>query len=664
VAVTESEIAPIPGAVGASNEAILIADERGRPTFVNQAFINLCHATLDDLPIRSVCAPVADPDKRKEILAATLEAGGSWHGEVDLASSGSGTIPVAIGIDSVINEKGVVLGFIAIHFDLTQHNRTRFALEEHARRLEAKCGELEQRARALGDARATSEAANHAKSEFLANMCHEIRTPMNGVIGLSALLLDTNLDDEQRKYATTIRASGDALLTVINDILDLSKIEAGKMTIVLKDFDLRQMLTELCDLLEPQAREKRIRLVVSVSDDIPQRLRGDAIRIRQILTNLVGNALKFTDEGEVAIDATAARVTPAEATIAIVVQDTGIGIPASMHKSIFESFTQGEAGNIRASSGTGLGLTICRTLADLMGGRVDFVSEEGRGSTFWLELTLTLPPDSPALALAPSESASPRAPRPSRQLRILVADDNATNQLVARGLIGRMGHKLTVVNNGREAIEAHSHGSFDVILMDIQMPDMDGYSAAAEIRFLEGSSGRRTPIIGVTAYPLSEARERCLEAGMDACVSKPITPAALREALACFDRLDEGPAAPSAYSDFRPGDLAAQFDGCLDVVHELIGSVRESYPELLSQIEQGLNKGDIAEVARCCHGVQGSAASITADKLANSCRELEVLASGGDLVTARQRYAGVLEDWCRLSAAFESFENSARDRPI
>ena len=235
--ITLAQLVNVPRAVESSHEAILIADRNGRPTYVNPAFVDLCDVMLDDLPIRSVCAPVADPIVKKEILAATLGTGGSWHGEVDVTRSGNGPIRVGLGIDSVVDDTGALAGFIAIHFDLRKRDRDRRALEDHARRLEAAVHDIEHQAGLLADAKARAEAANQAKTDFLANMCHEIRTPMNGVIGLCELLLDTDLDDTQRRYASTIRTSGDALVNVINDILDLSKIEAGKMTIASTDFD-------------------------------------------------------------------------------------------------------------------------------------------------------------------------------------------------------------------------------------------------------------------------------------------------------------------------------------------------------------------------------------------------------------------------------------------
>jgi PAS domain S-box-containing protein len=533
--ITGIELVRVQRAVEASSEAILISDEKGYPTFANRAFSELCGIPLEELPLRSVAAPVADPILSHEILQKTLGKRESWRGEVEIARPENGPISVALRIDPVHNEMGVFLGFIAIHFDLSERNRARKILEDHAERLEEARNEIEAQAKMLEVARTRAESANRAKSDFLANMCHEIRTPMNGVIGLSELLLDTDLNELQERYVRTIRASGDALMTVINDILDLSKIEAGKMTVFPIEFDLRAVLEELGILFEPRARQKGLRVTVHVSDDLPKVLIGDSIRIRQILTNLAGNAIKFTDRGEVSIEGSLVHGNAESVTVRIDVKDTGIGIPASIQHSIFESFTQGEVGNVRGSTGTGLGLTICRRLADLMGGEIVFQSVEGEGSQFALILKLDRPMLKPLSPSNPSPKTEPPAP-PERRFRILVAEDNAVNQLVARGLISRMGHEVTIVQNGLEAIEALSTATYDLILMDVQMPVMDGYTATTEIRRIEAKQGRRTPIIALTAYALTDERENCFNSGMDDYLSKPISPVALQEMLDRFVR--------------------------------------------------------------------------------------------------------------------------------
>jgi PAS domain S-box-containing protein len=662
--VAETELLRVRKAVEASSEAILIADEEARPIFVNQAFVKLFHVPLEELPIRSVCAPLSDSALRKEILGRTLGSGRSWRGEVEILLPEKTTVSAALAIDVLRSEAGEVLGFIAIHFDLTERNRARGALEEHVRRLEAAQAEFERQASLLAEAKARAEFASRAKSDFLANMCHEIRTPLNGVIGLTELLLDTNLDETQRKYAATVRSSGNALLHVINDILDLSKIEAGKMTINPADFDLAKLLGDLSDLFEPRAREKEVELYVQIASDVPRRLRGDAIRLRQILTNLIGNAIKFTDRGFVSIAADAIRVTPTEATIRIAVRDSGIGIPTEMRKAIFESFTQAESGSLRAASGSGLGLTICQRLTSLMGGRIDLESEERRGSTFSLELTLARAPVETAPVQHESGTANLAPARPGQPLRILVAEDNPTNQIVARGLISRLGHEVTIVENGQEAVDACASHCFDLILMDIQMPVLDGYSAASFIRRNSAETGRKVPIVAVTAFALSEERDRCLEAGMDAYLAKPITSAALRELLDRFARRHEGVAIATEIPDFRPEDLLERCGRDEQLVRDLLKSVRASFPVSLAQIEQGLDQGDAAEVARQCHSLRGAAATIMADRLATTCLELEQFARNAEMNCARERYEQLAKDWSRLESALDSVDCATKPRSV
>ncbi|WP_435009231.1 ATP-binding protein [Tundrisphaera lichenicola] len=657
-AIAETELVRVRKAVQASGEAILIADQQGRPTLVNRAFVELFRVGRDQLPVPSLFAPIVDPDLSREIFDATLGAGGPWHGEVEVSCPGGSPIPVALRIDPAIDETGVVLGFIAVHFDQSERLNAHRELEEHARRLELAHAEIEAQSVVLAEAKAAAEAANQAKSDFLANMCHEIRTPMNGVIGLSELLSDTELDEVQANYVKTIRASGDALMTVINDILDLSKIEAGKMTIDPVDFDIQDLLKDLSNLLGPVARQRGFRLVASLSIDFPRRLRGDVVRIRQILTNLAGNAIKFTDRGEVTISGEVMARTPTEATIRVLVKDTGIGIPPEKQKNIFESFNQGDLIGSRASSGTGLGLAICRRLARLMNGRVEFQSEEGRGSTFWLELTLPVATGAPV-----GPETRPHAPPPSSRdpgrLHVLVAEDHPTNQLVTRELIARMGHDVEIVGNGREAVEAHARGGFDLILMDIQMPVMDGFAATAEIRRRERASARRTPVIALTAYATEAVRQRCLEVGMDDYLVKPISSARLREAFQGREKSAMAANLPPATFDFRPEELFEQLaDG--DLVSAVIQSARESIPEKLAQIERALIGRDADAVARHCHSLRGAALTITAERLAATGRTIEVLASDGRLDEAHREFTILTDDWSRLLSAFESLGQSIR----
>lgn len=513
-----------------------------------------------------------------------------------------------------------------------------------------------QQARHMTELALQAKAASDAKSQFLAMMSHEVRTPLNGILGMINLLLEGKLEKNQRHYAESARQSSEALFDILNDILDFSRLEAGKLDMEEKVFDLEKLVAHILQLFGPQAAARELFLTYEILPGVPRFIKGDPGRLRQVILNLVGNAIKFTRRGGVSLQVSGRSDGAGTAALTFIVNDTGIGIAPEKQASIFESFAQADAQTNRKFGGTGLGLAICKRLVTLMGGQIGCDSEPEVGSTFWFSVVTRIP-DSSEILHEMVPGLADKAPEVQPDVRVLVVEDSPTSLELAVIMLEKMGCRVTAATNGREALQLLAADGFDLVLMDVQMPEMDGFEATARIRAMEAPA-RDLPIIALTANAMRGDREKCLEAGMNDYLSKPLRRDDLERAVATWapagspdtGKKKENPAMTSrkdAVVALDPAVLRRLAEEAgPEALPRMLNRFLAEMPERLAAIQEGLAEAPgtaevLASVERHCHSLKGAAATFGALPLSHRALEMEQAAKAGEWQACRAGLAAL-----------------------
>ncbi len=647
----------------ASCEPMFLTDGNGTILKINAAFAAMLGRdakSIEGLPVTDLF----QPEQREEIRQChrlSYESGNGermFERELHFAGGPSGFFEHSLVRVDIPGQSPQMLCILR---DVTGRKRNAEELARAKEDAEAANRELmeanrtlEETGRLAREMADRAEALSAAKSDFLANMTHEVRTPLNGILGMTGLALETNLESDQREYLELVKSSAEALLSLVNDVLDFSKYEAGKLGLDCVEFPLRAVVREVLRPLALRASVGGLAFESVIEHQVPERVTGDPLRIGQVLRNLVANAVKFTNQGKVSVHVRSKPAEGGKAMLSFSVVDTGIGVPPEKHRLIFEPFTQADGSTTRKYGGTGLGLSISAGLVELMGGSIWVESEMGKGSTFYFTVPVDLTP-------SPSVVPSPNGERARRKLHILVAEDNSVNQRLATRLLEREGHAVTIAGSGEEALQALEHRkreptSFDLILMDVQMPDMDGLEATARIREQERGSGRRVPIVAMTAQAAEADRLRCLESGMDAYISKPVNVPELMKIIESVVpggkpmNADVSPEESSVEMQLQQLDESlalSRVGGDADLLKEVVELFLDDYPSTFEKIKNAVASRDASALEHHAHSLKGSVSTFGANRAFEAAFALEKQGRSGDLT-------GVQDGLSRLEQALEA----------